>query len=120
MTDVRSEIEEGSRRYQREGRAIALAGRIVLVNEAIGLWAYVGQKSDYIIIEGLYCSCGKFVRNLSRSPGCPHIAAVAEAKALGKIRRAEGVEPEDVVWDAVSLGFSPRLRRALAKTAGEP
>lgn len=120
MGDVRVEIEEGSKRYQREGRLIALAGRIVLINENMRLWAYVGQKSDYVIIESLYCSCGKFSRNLTRSPGCPHIAAVGEAKALGKVRRVEGVEPEEVIWDAITLGFSPRLRRALARTGGEP
>ena len=101
-------------------RALGYSGRFVLLRDELKLWAYIGSRSDYLVIEGLYCSCGSFTRSLLKQPSCIHLAAVEVAKSSGRYRRIEASDDEvvSIVWELLTTGFSKRLREKLYKTVG--
>ncbi|MEM1873520.1 MAG: hypothetical protein QXS85_00470 [Acidilobaceae archaeon] len=92
--------------------ALGLSGRFVLLDSSLGLWAFLGKHNDYIIVEGLYCSCYEFLKRV-KERRCVHLEALDLAKKTGRYRRLSYSRVEDVasiVWECLTLSHSPRLR----------
>ncbi|MEM0340359.1 MAG: hypothetical protein QXN05_02700 [Acidilobaceae archaeon] len=92
-------------------KMLGLSKRFVLLDPDLGLWAFIGRSSDYIIIEGLYCSCFEFLKHL-KERSCVHLRALEIAKSSERYKRLEA-NREDVakiVWEVLTLGQSPKLR----------
>ncbi|MEN2999329.1 MAG: hypothetical protein ABDH61_01975 [Acidilobaceae archaeon] len=113
MGDIREEIEESCREDEKErgDRLRAIVRRLVAIDLERGLWAYVGRERDHFLIEGLYCSCSSFAFSLTRRAGCEHLSALKLARS-GKVREVK-VDAATVIWEVVSVGLSPTLRKAL-------
>ncbi|MCS7107357.1 MAG: hypothetical protein NZ902_04555 [Acidilobaceae archaeon] len=114
MGDVKEEIEESCREDEekRGDRLRAIARRLVAIDLEKGFWAYVGRERDHFLIEGLYCSCSSFALSLTKRAGCEHLSALRVAKRSGAVRELK-VDVASVVWEIVSVGLSPTLRKAL-------
>lgn len=119
--DIEASIRKAAERYDRgRVKALGYSGRFILLRENSKMWAYIGPRSDYLVVEGLYCSCGSFTRSLTGQPSCIHLAALEEAKRSGRYRVVEATEDEVVAiaWELLTTGFSRRLREKLYKTVG--
>ncbi|MCX8195899.1 MAG: hypothetical protein N3F67_02320 [Acidilobaceae archaeon] len=113
MGGIREEVEERAREKEEEAKGIAR--RVVALNAARGLWAYVGAERDYFMIDGLYCSCSSFAHSLPERAGCVHLAALRLAKGSGRFRdlRMGEEEVRRVIWEIISVGLSVTLRKNL-------
>ncbi len=117
LGDIEVDIaEHASRQDKRRILAIALSSRFIKLGDK--LWIYIGHKGDYVVIEKLYCSCSNFTRSLTRKPGCPHLAALEEAKKHGKYRKLEANprDVEQIIWESLNTKLSTTLRKLLKTT----
>jgi predicted nucleic acid-binding Zn finger protein len=116
--DVEDSVRTSAGRFdQARVRAIGYSNRFILLKREARLWAYIGPRSDYLLVEDLYCSCGSFTRSLARQPTCIHLVALREAINAKRYRTLE--VGEDVIsiiaWEILATGFSRRLREAVYK-----
>jgi len=81
------------------------------------LYVLLGSSRDYILVEGLYCSCPLFQRGLAEGrPSCHHIAGlkVAAEKGMIDVVDLDAASLRRVVLEILTAGFSVELRRILA------
>ncbi|MDM7275768.1 MAG: SWIM zinc finger family protein [Thermoprotei archaeon] len=117
--DIEVDIAENvARQDKKRILPIALSLRFIKLSDKHKLWIYIGHKGDYVVIERLYCSCSSFIRSLTRKPGCPHLAALEEAKRLGKYRKLEANprDIEQILWESLNTKLSTTLRKLLKTT----
>lgn len=119
--DVEDTIRRSRGRFDESRvKSIGYSGRFILLRRESKLWAYIGPNGDYLLVEGLYCSCGSFTRSVTRSPSCIHVVALEEAKSSGRYRVLD--VPEEVLvsiaWELLTVGYSKRLREWLYKQGG--
>ncbi len=112
-------LEEPSEDVLRRARYIAFTKRIVLVWENPRIYVYVGEDSDHVLVDSHYCSCEGFARRLLQGSrvACSHVYAVRIAENTGRIRRMVLEDPDElalIVWEVLTGGLSPTLRRKLA------
>jgi len=102
-------------------RAAAYSRRFVLLSRDPLVLVYLGDKGDYVLVGGCYCSCEGYARRTSRgAPGwCSHLYAARIALELGRVRDASRLlgpgEKAAVVWEALTGGFARGLRRVLSR-----
>ncbi len=101
-------------------RALAYSNRFILLRKKARLWAFIGSRSDYIIVENLYCSCNSFTRRLTRQPICIHLVALELSMNLNRYRTLEASEEEirSITLEILKGGFSRKLREKLYKISG--
>jgi predicted nucleic acid-binding Zn finger protein len=119
--DVEESIIASTGRYDRaKVRALGYSNRFILLSRRAKLWAYIGPRSDYLLVENLYCSCGSFTRSLTRQPTCVHLIALREAINSERYRVLEASEEEisTIAWEILASGFSRKLRERMYKTGG--
>ena len=119
--DVEEDIIASAGRYdQGRVRALGYSNRFILLKRGAKLWAYIGPRSDYLLVENLYCSCGAFTRSLTRRPTCIHIVALREAISSGRYRVLEASEDvlSTIVWEILVARFSRKLREEIYRTGG--
>ncbi|BAA79635.1 hypothetical protein APE_0663 [Aeropyrum pernix K1] len=82
-----------------------------------GVWVYLGESRDYILVEGLYCSCPSMAGSLVKGGwGCKHLRGLKAAVSSGRFRRVS-VEPGEVrqvVLEVYSTGLAVTVRRRLS------
>ncbi|MFZ8788482.1 MAG: hypothetical protein ACO2OZ_02305 [Acidilobaceae archaeon] len=119
--DVEESIIASTGRYDRaKVRALGYSNRFILLSRGAKLWAYIGPRSDYLLVENLYCSCGSFTRSLTGQPTCVHLIALREAINSERYRVLEASEEEisTIAWEILASGFSRKLRERIYKTGG--
>jgi len=105
-------------------RAAARSRRFVMVWEEPPILVYLGDRADYVVVNGHYCSCEGFVRRIGREGprGCSHVYGARIALEEGTYRRLrERLPPARVariVWEALTGGRALELRRMLAEDVG--
>ncbi|MEM1642990.1 MAG: hypothetical protein QXS70_01100 [Desulfurococcaceae archaeon] len=85
----------------------------------LGLWFYVGEKRDHVIIPKSYGSCKDFTINVvaeRKAIACPHIFGqrIAEEEGLYRVITADIDCLKKILIEALSHGVSPTLRKFLA------
>ncbi len=84
---------------------------------------YLGERGDYVVVDGHYCSCEGFTRRITRKGlgGCSHVygARLALAEGLAREHPLDPVTLARVVWEALTGGRAITLRRLLAKDVGD-
>lgn len=101
----RAELGRGARAYVT--RFLRLAGEVYVA---------LGGERDYLLVRGLYCSCPRFQRSLSRgSAFCHHLAGLEEAVKRGLVRDAgvDAATARRVVAEILAAGLSVELRRRI-------
>ncbi|BAN89961.1 uncharacterized metal-binding protein [Aeropyrum camini SY1 = JCM 12091] len=98
---------------------LGLSGRYVKLEAggATGVWVYLGGSRDYILVEGLYCSCPSMAGSLLKGGwGCKHLRGLKAAVSSGRFRRV-AMEPREVgrvVMEVYASGLAVTVRRRLA------
>ena len=97
-------------------RYVAYSGRFVVLSLRPLIAVYIGEESDHVVVEGVYCSCEGFQRRLARGEfGCSHIYALPLAlrsRRYTLLSLAPG-EVARIVWEALTGVRSVTLRLAL-------
>ncbi len=88
----------------------------------LGLWLYVGEERDHIIVPKSYCSCKYFTINVvaeRKATTCPHILGqrIAEEEGLHRVITVDIDCLKKILAEAFSYGVSPTLRKLLATQA---
>ncbi len=116
--DVEESVVASASRYdEARVKALGYSNRFILLKKEAKLWAYIGPRSDNLLVEGIYCSCGSFTRSLLRQPSCIHLVALKEAVRSGRYRVIEASEEDIAIiaWEILTSGFSRRLRELMYK-----
>jgi predicted nucleic acid-binding Zn finger protein len=119
--DVEEGVEALTGRYDRgKVKALGYSNRFILLKKEARLWAYIGPRSDYLLVENIYCSCGTFTRSLTRQPACIHIVALREAIDSGRYRVLEASEEtvSSIAWEILTARFSRKLREEIYRAGG--
>ncbi len=97
-------------------RYVAYSGRFVLLSLRPLIAVYMGEESDHVIVDGVYCSCEGFQRRLSRGEiGCSHVYALPVALGNGRYTLLS-LGPgriARIVWEILTGTRSVVLRLAL-------
>ncbi|MCE4604910.1 MAG: SWIM zinc finger family protein [Aeropyrum sp.] len=103
----------------REDEVLGSSMRYVRVDHgSSSIWVYIGDREDYVLLEGLYCSCPSFAASLRKGGwGCKHLAGLKAAVRLGRFRSVEATPSEavEMAVEAISAGIAVSLRRRLAR-----
>ncbi len=106
-------------------RAAAQSRRFILVWRDPLILVYLGERADYVVVGGHYCSCEGFIRRTSRNGigGCSHVFGARIALEEGLYRtppkRLEAGDVARIVWEAATGGRAITLRRLLAEDVGD-
>ncbi|MCS7127794.1 MAG: hypothetical protein N3E36_00770 [Sulfolobales archaeon] len=84
----------------------------------LGLWFYVGEERDHIIVPKSYCSCKYFTINVvadRKAIACPHIFGqrIAEEEGLYRVITVDLDCLKKILAEALSYGVSPTIRKHL-------
>jgi len=102
-------------------RAAALSRRFVILSRDPLVAVYLGERGDYVVVGGCYCSCEGYYRRLTRGEAgwCTHVYALREAVARGRYRDVSGLlspgEKAWMVWEVLTGGVARGLRRVVAR-----
>lgn len=92
----------------------AASGRLVRIADDPPVYVFMGEHGDHIVVGGVYCSCEAFKYSLLRGrPGCYHVYAARLHGGLARRISAGRGEVESIIYEVVTAGFSPTLRRLI-------
>jgi predicted nucleic acid-binding Zn finger protein len=118
IIDIDSILAFNASKIDRDrAEAVLSSGRLVLLWEDPRIYVFMGDHGDHVIVDSNYCSCEAFYFSILRgSPGCYHVRVLRVAS--GKTTMLKRVAASaDVAWaiiyEALTTGFSPTLRRLL-------
>lgn len=97
----------------RKALRAAIEGRIVELVEGLGLYAFLGEDEDYVLVEELFCSCPDFrVRVLSKRErrNCYHLLALCLSKAMGRVVKQPLADPRLIYDVLVEILTSKRAK----------
>ena len=80
------------------------------------IYVLVGSERDYLLVEGLYCSCPLFQRNVINGKAyCHHLAGLKTAIEKGLVVDAnvDVAVARRVVAEILAAGFSVEVRKLL-------
>jgi len=102
----------------RKAFAAALERRVTLLSRRAGIYAFMGDEEDYLIIPHTYCSCPDFrIRVLLRGEKkhCYHLLAACLSITNGLVHELAS-EDDNVIYavlrEIFTQGRSATLRRA--------
>lgn len=113
------------RELEAHARAAAQSRRFVALSRDPPILVYLGEHGDYVVVDGVYCSCEGFQRRTTRRGlgGCSHVFGARIALERGLVRdpprRLSPREAAGIVWEALTGGRALRLRRLLAEYVGD-
>ncbi len=119
--DVEEELSKGPPpELEQRIQYAANSGRFVLLWRDPLILVYLGENGDYVVVDGVYCSCEGFARRVSRRGvgGCSHVYAarrIFDGSPGGKYRVVEASLDEVVlvVWEVLTGGLTHTLRKIL-------
>jgi len=118
-TDIDVMLTFNTDKSERDrAEALLSSGRLILLWENPRIYVFMGEHGDHVIVDSNYCSCESFYFSLlRRSPGCYHIKALRLApEKVAKPGRVIDVSVDEawtIIYEALTTGFSPTLRRLL-------
>ncbi len=95
------------------------SGRFVVIWKDPLIAVYLGEHGDYVIVDGVYCSCEGFMRRISSRGvgGCSHVFAARRVfhEGEGRFREVDISvgEAVDIVWEVLTGGLTKKLREKL-------
>ena len=119
-SDIIDYILEASDNKELVGKALAAVNslRYVLVSENPPIFIFMGEHGDYLVIDGIYCTCMSFQTSMMKGrPLCYHIIGSWIAMSLSKYhdlsRRIDHEKLNKIINEVLELGLSPTLRKEL-------
>ena len=118
IEDIESLLSyKASKAEKARARATLASGRLIVVWERPLILVFMGDHGDHVLVDSNYCSCESFYFSLLRgTPGCYHVRAVRLApEELVRLKRINASLDDvwNIVYEVLSTGFSPTLRRLL-------
>ena len=119
---ITSDIEDMIRKYSgisdpSRVAAASRSGRFILVRRNPEIYIYLGEDGDYIIVDGVYCSCNGFMSRIGRardSVGCTHV--LAARRGVERIHDfswiGDGVLVR-IIWEVLTGGLTHSLREII-------
>jgi predicted nucleic acid-binding Zn finger protein len=94
--------------------------KYVLISEDPTLFVFLGEHGDYLIVDGIYCTCEAFQNNMLKgTPYCYHIIGSWIAMSKGKYHDLSKdlslVDVNNIINEILEYGFSSTIRRILFK-----
>ncbi|MEB3816963.1 MAG: SWIM zinc finger family protein, partial [Desulfurococcales archaeon] len=97
-----------------KARAAAYSGRLVKIWSDPRIYVYMGDHGDHVIVDGVYCSCEAFIYSVLRGGNpCYHVLAARMPGARVREVKVDVNDAWNIVYEVLSTGFSPTLRRLL-------
>ncbi len=97
----------------RRARALVALRRLVMIWDDPPIYVSMGEHGDYVVVDGVFCSCEAFERSLRRGGGCYHVWAARLYGGEAPRVELPLEQAWSVIYEVVAAGFSYTLRRIL-------